>query len=324
MHLEEAPFFDDVAEGPLGGVAHWVTTTDGLRIRIGHWRADGDAQQGTVFLFPGRTEYVEKYGRTAAALAEQGFCTLTVDWRGQGLADRMLGDARAGHVHRFSDYQLDVMAMTEAASNLELPQPWYLMAHSMGGCIGLRALHLGLPVNAAVFTGPMWGIGMSAPLRPAAWALSWGSTLVGLSHIYAPGTKPEAYVTSEKFENNQLTSDPEMYAYMQRQVDAHPELKLGGPSLLWVHEALTECRALAQMPSPDLPCLTFLGTNERIVDNSRIFDRMAHWPGGRLELIEDGEHEVLMETAEIRAQVIGDSVALFREHPTFERRAATA
>ncbi len=67
--------------------------------------------KGTVLLFPGRTEYIEKYGRAARDLYQRGFATLTVDWRGQGLADRMLEDARIGHVHYFTDYQKDVAAM---------------------------------------------------------------------------------------------------------------------------------------------------------------------------------------------------------------------
>ena len=41
---------------------------------------------------------------------------------------------------------------------LALPRPWRLLAHSMGGTIGLRALTRGVPVAAAVFSAPMWGI----------------------------------------------------------------------------------------------------------------------------------------------------------------------
>ena len=48
--MEEAPFFEDVADGPPGGAAHWLTTEDGLRIRVGHWtrpEPDGPLWQGT-------------------------------------------------------------------------------------------------------------------------------------------------------------------------------------------------------------------------------------------------------------------------------------
>ncbi|WP_425098623.1 alpha/beta hydrolase [Tropicibacter sp. S64] len=308
--LTPAPFHADLAEGPMGARAWWITATDGLRLRVAHYPANG-TERGTVLLFPGRTEYVEKYGRTAAALAVAGYHTLAIDWRGQGLADRMLDDRRTGHVHVFEDYQKDVAAILHVAAELHLPQPMHVIGHSMGGCIGLRAVMDGLPVASAVFTGPMWGIRIAEPLRPAAWALSWSSRQVGLSHHYTPGTGIDSYVASAPFEDNLLTTDPEMWDYMRRQVLAQPELQLGGPSLGWLHESLRETRMLARRPSPTLPCLTFLGTNERIVDVPRIRERMAHWPGGKLVMVENGEHEVLMEGAAQRKSIHDQMIALF-------------
>ena len=103
-----APFFADVAEGPEGGAAHWLTTEDGLQIRVGHWtRPD---VRGTVIVFPGRTEYVEKYGRDARILLEAGYATVAIDWRGQGIAARTQPNRAIGHVDYFPDYQRDVAA----------------------------------------------------------------------------------------------------------------------------------------------------------------------------------------------------------------------
>ncbi|MFP4328055.1 MAG: alpha/beta fold hydrolase [Paracoccaceae bacterium] len=260
--------------------------------------------QGTVLLFPGRTEYVEKYGRTAGELAARGLATLAVDWRGQGLADRLLDIPEPGHVGQFLDYQHDVAAMLQAARALDMPKPWFLLAHSMGGAIGLRALIEGLPVAAAAFTGPMWGIRIAALMRPAAWALSWGSSIVGLGHRIAPGTGPVSYVATAGFEDNTLTTDVGMFRYMQDQVRRRPELQLAGPSLHWLREALAECRALTRLPAPPLPCTAFVGTRERIVDLQRIEQRMKGWPGGRLEWLEGAEHEVLMERPPIRGRVL--------------------
>ncbi|MBP0484196.1 alpha/beta fold hydrolase [Sagittula salina] len=309
MTTTPAPFFADLSEGPLGSRAFWVEAPDLLRLRIAHFPSE-DAR-GTVLLFPGRTEYVEKYGRTAAVLAEAGYHTLAIDWRGQGLADRMLIDPRTGHVDVFEDYQRDVAAMKAMARVLDLPKPLHLIAHSMGGCIGLRSLMEGLPVASAVFTGPMWGIRIANPVRPAAWAISRVSKSVGLGHLFAPGTGAASYVVANVFEDNTLTRDPDMWDYMRRQVLAHPELQLGGPSLHWLHEALAETRTLARRPAPKVPCLCFTGTNERIVDVDRIRTRMAHWPGGRLEMVPGGEHEILMEVPATRAHVLSEIVAHF-------------
>ncbi|MDU8913788.1 alpha/beta hydrolase [Aestuariicoccus sp. MJ-SS9] len=307
--LADAPLFADLAEGPAGARAFWLRAGDGVQLRVGHFPSEGG--KGTVLLFPGRTEYIEKYGRTAADLAQRGYHTLTIDWRGQGLADRLLDDKLAGHVHHFDDYQKDVAAMLDAARDLDLPRPFHLLAHSMGGCIGLRAVLSGLPAASATFSAPMWGIAMSGPLRPAAWALSWSGAALGFGHVYTPGTRPSSYVNSEPFAGNLLTRDEEMWNYMRAQTEAQPELQLGGPSLRWLHQALSECRALAQRPSPTLPCLTLAGTAEAIVDADRIAERMDRWPGGAMEWIEGGQHECLMEDRATRTRLADRLVAHF-------------
>lgn len=314
--MKAAPLHHGVADGPAGGQAFWLHTADGVRIRVGHWpQSTQDDARGTVLLFPGRTEYVEKYGRAAADLALRGFDTLTIDWRGQGLADRLITDRRIGHVGRFTDYQRDVAAMLEAARSLDLPRPYYLLAHSMGGCIGLRAVMEDLPVAACAFTGPMWGIQMASATRPAAWALSWSSARLGFGHHLAPGTTAETYVLAEPFDDNALTRDAQMYAYMQQQMTTHPDLCLGGPSLRWLNGALVEMAHLARRPAPDVPCLTYVGSHERIVCADRIMARMDSWPAGRLELIRGGEHEVMMDTPKTRAQIFDGLAAHFAAHP---------
>lgn len=309
--METAPFFADIADGPQGAQAWWLKTEDGVRIRVGLWQSEGKSQRGTVLMFPGRTEYIEKYGRDASELTARGFAVLAIDWRGQGLADRMADDPSTGHVQWFSDYQLDVQAAVTAARTLGLPEPYYLLAHSMGGCIGLRALHNDLPVAAAAFSAPMWGIKMAPATRPAAWALAWGGMLLGMGDSYAPGTKADSYVISADFKDNMLTTDRDMWDYMVDQATAHPELTLGGPSLRWLYEALREMLDLHRAESPGYPTVTFLGSNERIVDPSRIHSRMARWHHGALELIQGGEHEVLMETPTIRARVFDQLGAHF-------------
>ena len=309
MTPEPAPFRHDLADGPEGARAWWIRCPDGVRLRVGHFPAGGD--RGTVLLFPGRTEYIEKYGRTARDLVARGFDVLAVDWRGQGMADRLVDDPLTGHVQDFEDYQTDVDAVLKALRDLGLPEPLYLLAHSMGGCIGLRALLRRIPVQAAAFTGPMWGIHMASVMRPAAWALSWSGSRTGLGHRYVPGTKPASYVASEPFENNVLTSDREMFDYMRGQVTSEPSFRLGGPSLRWLGAALAECRALAAEPSPPVPCVTFVGVRERIVDTDRIRDRMTRWPQARLVYLEGAEHEVLMEDPATRAWLADEAAALY-------------
>ena len=70
-------------------------------------------------------------------------------------------------------------------------------------------------------------------------------------------------------------------------------------------------RTLSLRPSPEVPCITFLGTDEAIVDSDRIYERMGRWPNGQLKLIENGRHEILMERAPLRERVLDDMIGLF-------------
>ncbi len=264
-----------------------------------------------MLLYPGRTEYIEKYGSAAADLAARGYATLAIDWRGQGLSDRLTTDQMIGHVHLFANYQRDVAAMLQAAEALGVTRPLHLVAHSMGGCIGLRAAMEGLPVASCVFSGPMWGIQISTTLRPVAWSLSWGASLVGMGHTYAPGSTGDNYVLTEPFASNKLTNDAAMYQQMIDQARAHAELGLGGPSLRWLHQALRECLTLSRRLSPDLPCLTVMGEDEQIVDTARITQRMQNWPRSELHIVPGGRHEVLMDTADVRRDLFDRICALF-------------
>ncbi|WP_424943313.1 alpha/beta fold hydrolase [Aliiroseovarius crassostreae] len=301
---QNAPLYNDIAQGPEGGRAFWLSASDGVTLRAAHWPAAPDTTgRGSIFLFPGRTEYIEKYGLIAAELAQLGYDTLMIDWRGQGLSDRPDKERALGHVGHFSEYQLDVQAFLALAKDLDLPKPWCLLGHSMGGCIGLRALHEGLPVDGAVFSAPMWGIAMAPALRPVAWSLSWALHISPFSQMLTPGTTRETYLALAPFEDNLLTTDPAMYDYMRRQAEAHPELTLGGPTAGWLYAALSETRALMTMPPPAVPTTTFLGTCERIVMPAPIISYMKNWDNGVLITVDGAEHEVLMEAATTRQKV---------------------
>jgi len=309
--MNAAPYHADIAGNP-DGVCHWLVTSDGIRIRVGHWPLT--KAKGTVLIFPGRTEYIEKYGRTAGEFAKRGFACVAIDWRGQGIADRLLENRAVGHVEDFGDYQLDARAVLDHVKKLGLPQPYHLLGHSMGGCIGLRALYDGLPVASAVFSAPMWGIKMSPALRPVAWGLSSVSKPLGFGGVFAPGQQAESYTLRASAHDNTLTSDPDRFAILQQQLIAHPEMALGGPSLHWLNESLREMRALSLRASPDIACVTYLGSQEAIVDPPRIYDRMARWPNGELVLLDTGRHEVMMETDTMRDRVFDGAAALFTAH----------
>ena len=302
-----APFHAALADAPPGAICVWLQAGT-ARIRVVSWKA---GEKGTVLLLPGRTECVEKYGRAAGDLIARGYSVITLDWRGQGLADRALPDRATGHVGNFSEYQQDLDAMLAEADRAGLPQPFYLLSHSMGGCIGLRALARGLPVKAAAFSAPMWGIAMAAWLRPVASVMSALAAPLGLTTRYAPSTSAETYLLQVPFQGNVLTTDREMWDYMRRQVVEVPDLALGGPSVGWLKAALHECAALAALPAPKIPAICALGTAEKVVDVPPVHLRMAAWANGQLDLYPGSEHEIMMEGPATRQRFFDRAAALF-------------
>jgi lysophospholipase len=279
-----------------------------MRIRTAWWTGGA---KGTVFLLPGRTECIEKYGRAARDILARGYSMATIDWRGQGLADRALADRLSGHVGDMAEYQEDLDALMQAARDAGLPEPWFLLGHSMGGAIALRALMRGLPFRAVVFSAPMWGIAMAAWLRPVAKVVTALAPPLGFGGRYAPTTGPETYLLTAPFEGNVLTTDREMWAYMRAQVEAVPELALGGPSLVWLRAALRECAALAARPAPKVPAICALGTAEKVIDLPPVHLRMAGWANGQLDFYPGAEHEIMMEGPAVRQRFFDRAAALF-------------
>ncbi len=310
--METAEFHNDLADGPKGGQAWWVTTDDGVRIRVGGWRTDG--AKGTALLFTGRTEYIEKYGRIAHDFIDRGYNVLSVDWRGQGLADRIIDDPQAGHVCDFPHYQHDVKALMDHAEEAGFPGPYYLIGHSMGGGIGYRALAEGLPVQAAAFSGPMWGIEVPLAFRPFARLIAATAVTLGKGHSYVLTTSPDSYLVTQDFNGNELTNDPEMYEYMREHVKSVPKFGLGGPTMKWLMKAYEEMDFIQSSTAPDLPVKAYLGSDETIVHPGKVRTRIANWPGAEIMEVPGGRHEMLMDTPELRHKIANDICDFFDDH----------
>jgi lysophospholipase len=311
---QAAPFHQLPGDTSRPADAYWLTADDGVRLRIAVWDSRDAPVRGSVLLFPGRTEYVEKYADFALSLAAAGYTVMAIDWRGQGMSDRLQADPRPGHVGEFADYQRDVIEMVVAATEMELPQPWHLLSHSMGGCIGLAALHDGLPVRSAVFSAPMWGINLRQMPHRLALGIAYLAGRLGHGGRAAQrGRAADTYMLDEAFSANLLTGDIDEWCRLLRQAAAWPDLMTGGATFNWVSKALNECTRLAGLPALDLPSLTIFGTDEQIVSTAAIRARVAAWPQARLLEIQGGKHELIMCTPERRQRFFEATLAQFAE-----------
>lgn len=303
-------FLTDASMRPKGGSIQWTQTDDGKRLRVALWPTENAV--GTVLIFGGRSEFIEKYGKAAIDLASRGFACATVDWRGQGESDRLLENTAIGHIDRFDDYQGDVKAFLSVVKASDLPEPYFLLGHSMGGAIGLRSIIEGLDVRAAAFAAPMWGIGFSPIARPVVNLFVESCNLLGLRAKLVPWTNTENYVVVSPFEGNLLTNDEQMYQFLTETVKANPGIGLGGPSCGWLYEALKECRWLMTSALPSMPVIVGLGLEEKVVSNNSIRKQVKRWPSASLIEYPDCQHEIMMESPKTRNAFFDDCAQHFR------------
>ncbi|MEL7276396.1 MAG: alpha/beta hydrolase [Pseudomonadota bacterium] len=296
----DAPLLDDLGELPAGGSAWYDRTEDGTRLRFARWP---EGTRGTVLLLTGRTEYIEKYREVIAAFQKRGYAVVTLDWRGQGLSDRADAVGVLGHVRRFSEFQQDLRMLATAA--VDLPKPHVMVAHSMGGCIGLRGLVSGLPVDRAVFSAPMWGLHLSPLLGPVAPFIARFLRAIGRGNSIVPGGTAENYVETMTFPDNTLTNDQDMFERMRRDLKAQPNLGLGAPTVSWLGAAFDEMGDLFEAPSPRLPILVGLGSKEAVVSSSAIMTHAERMPSATVLKVNGAKHELFMEADALQSEFWG-------------------
>ena len=69
---------------PSGATTGLFKSSGGAKLRYARWEPTRPPKRGTVCVFQGRGEYIEKYFEVVADLRRRGFAVATMDWRGQG------------------------------------------------------------------------------------------------------------------------------------------------------------------------------------------------------------------------------------------------
>ena len=287
---------------PIGAEAFILQASDGRRLRGAIFRTQGQAR-GTVALFQGHNEFIEKYFETISDLLQRGFDVATMDWRCQGASERELSDPRKGHVDDFSQYQNDL----EVFINQALPsctQPFYALAHSMGGAVLLEAAYSARPpFQRLVLAAPMMDLANLRFPNATRW-LADTLDMLGLGGQYAPRGNGRSFL-EKPFLNNRLTTDPVRFARNANIIARAPELVIGDPTIGWVNAAF---RQMARFESPDYarrirtPCLVVTCGQEQIVSNNAIEKFVVHLNHSALIHIPGAKHEILMEQDKFRNQ----------------------
>jgi lysophospholipase len=290
------PVPEDVVTGTL-------KTRDGVSLRYARWHPP-PGRKGTVCIFQGRAEFIEKYFETVRDLHARGFAVATLDWRGQGGSERALSDPRKGHVRDFSEYEADVDCFMNEVVLPDCPPPLFAIGHSMGGAVMMRVVRKGSRwFDRVVLSTPMIQL---AGMRGAVFARATvrAMRLVGLGSAYVPSGSSKMISTGE-FHGNPATSDPVRYARVRAVLEAAPELGLGSPTVSWLNAAY---RAMGEFANPAYlgklrqPLMLIAAGRDDIVSTAAIEDVSMRLRAGSHLIVAGARHELMMEQDRYRAQ----------------------
>jgi lysophospholipase len=301
---------------PPGGGAEWFTGAGGARLRAAHFAPKG-ASRGTVLLSTGRTECIEKYFEVIGDLLDRGFTVVANEWRGQGLSHRDLPDRLKGHAVGMDAYVMDYKALIAAFED-RMPKPWIAVGHSMGGCLTLLSLAKGAASQfaGAVLCAPMLGV-RTGGLNPLVARLVSGlNLLTGKGGAYAR-TPPEDPYT-EAFAGNVLTHDEARFNRGRALIAANKDLALSAPTWGWLNFAFKATHWLSQpanLRGVTLPVVIVSAGDDKLVRDDAQEQVGRLLPDGTFVSVKGAEHEILMETDDLRNQfwaafdTIADKVA---------------
>ncbi|MFB6461188.1 alpha/beta fold hydrolase [Bradyrhizobium tunisiense] len=288
---------------PENVVSGTIKTPDGVELRFARW-APPAGRKGTVCVFTGRSEQIEKYFETVRDLRDRGFAVAMIDWRGQGHSSRRLRDPRKGYVRDFSDFEVDVEAFVQQVVLPDCPPPFFALAHSMGGTVMLRVAHAGKRwFDRMVLSAPMIdlpGRTTSLPVR----ALLKTMRLLGQGGRYVPGGS-DRLTGLDPFINNPVTSDPVRYARNAAILEEDPTLGLASPTVAWADTAFRAMHTFKRVNYPTQirqPILMLAASNDAVVSTAAIEEFAYHLRAGSHLVIAGAKHEILQEQDRYRSQ----------------------
>ncbi len=272
-----------------------------------------------VIYIEGLSEFAEKTFELASDFNKESCGFWVMDRVGQALSGRYLADAFKQHSLGFHNDARDIMKFIRTV----IPddgRPVILLGHSTGGPIALLVTHDAPDLaGAAVLTGPLLGFQnpvvrgrerLFAHIPPIPRLLE---RFILNGHPWRPRTHPHSEMKPEDF-----SSDPQrmhVHDYWQKK---KPELRVGSPTFGWLKSA---CRAAELLRDPaylreiQKPVMVFTAGHDRLVNNERTLDAVAHLPQVSYTHFHNGKHELLMETDNIRSYIIRSVADLAKTLP---------
>jgi lysophospholipase len=265
-------------------------------------------EKAAILISTGRTEAAIKYKEFIYDLYNNGYSVYIHDHRGQGLSGRMTEDPDMGYIDTFQYYIDDMKYFYEHMLSKEKHQKKYLIAHSMGGAIGMTYLQqYPNDFHAAAFSSPMLGLSTSSCKAT--------KFLTGRKPKYALG-QGKYSESKVDFSRNELTGSEIRYNRMNAAFSNEPKARLGGATYQWVNKSCQQFHYINKhIDKLKTPFILFSAENETIVEPKahRSFVKKAQKLGKTCEAytILNAQHELFVEKDKQRIQTINHIFEFF-------------
>jgi lysophospholipase len=254
----------------------------------------------------GFSEFIEKYFELMRDLFDNGISVYCFDWRGQGLSDRRSDNPARATPRNYDRDVRDLAAFTAHIGSKRLPR--FLIAHSMGGAIGLRTLAYDASLfDAAVFSAPMVAVATGPFPRWIAGAIARLGVRLGFGASLIPGLGRMSGDDDMTVEDSITSHDPVRCTLMQAWFRANPLLKIDGVSFGWYDTAICLSRTFDHLEifkKLHTPILIGTAGQDVFVHNAPIH-KLAHTlPHATLHHFPNAKHELFHERDDIRSEWI--------------------
>lgn len=286
------------------GTIACVTVKSGVKLRAAVFGAKANLMRGTICLFGGRTEFIEKYAEVIEEFRTRGFMVACLDWRGQGGSSRVNANSLKGHIADYAHYDEDLLNFMSEIVKKSCKPPFIAFSHSMGGLILLRsALQRKNYFDKYIFSSPFiniatGGIGATRALANFLNTLGFHENCLPFVPLRASYLEP--------FLNNKLTSDAKRFNTMEEVGKLRPDLFIGAPTIGWIYQSFLANDEIRNAPASqfiDKPMLFCVAMADKIVSPQATLELATRLPKATIARLEGSEHETYLEKDAIRAKM---------------------
>lgn len=246
-----------------------------LRLHYRAWEAP--RPEAALIVVHGLFEHSGRYQEVAEFMVGRGFSTYALDLRGHGLSA-----GRRGHARRFEVLLQDLDRFRHEVQGLAPDGiPLFIVAHSLGGLVGLRYLEeYRSAVAGAVITSPWLGTAVRTPRWMVLAANVLDRVLPAFPFRYH---LDPATLTHDRERVGNYREDPEIHAILTPR--------------LFTETSAAMHLALQRGDRIDVPVLFLLAGDDRVVDTERSLAFARSLPSDRVvvEVLDGLFHEVLQE-----------------------------